>query len=388
MELRDNERNIVFASRQSFRIVPDGRQGSVVLKSTRFDESVGNDTGDRELRGLVEILPNPHGFRLVNEVGLEEYLYGVVSAALPHGSPSEAYKAQAVFSRTRTLWTKSHHAENLERSDLCDSQACQRYAGLSEEMRDAAAGVRATAGVILNRNGQPAPLLEHDNCGGRTEAGSVLGDPEAAFMTPVSDGERPGSFAAAPDELERWTHEYPPADRYCEASGLTPPVESRWMRMIPASDLAQRARRLGVIGSLRGVRALRRSASGRVLALEVSGSKGSLTLEGAKAISSFLSPGSLRSTLFTVQPLMDGGKLDLLLVWGAGTGHGVGLCRDGMLGQAAMGKKWQAILAHYFPSLQLTPDPSAAKAARAAAPAPAALGGRKRPKNPHWPKKK
>ncbi|MDD5628945.1 MAG: hypothetical protein PHU21_07770, partial [Elusimicrobia bacterium] len=77
-------------------------------------------------------------------------------------------------------------------------------------------------------------------------------------------------------------------------------------------------------------------------------------LQGAEAMAAVLSPGSLRSTLFTVQPLLDGKRADSFVLWGAGTGHGLGLCRAGMLGQARLGRKWQVILEHYFPKLQLT----------------------------------
>jgi SpoIID/LytB domain protein len=182
--------------------------------------------------------------------------------------------------------------------------------------------------------------------------------------------------------LELWTHEYPGQDRYCEASGITSPVESRWMRIIPAADITERAKRRRDIGPVRQLLVRRRSATGRVLVLEVVGSRGALTLEGGKAIAEVLSPGSLRSTLFTVQPLMAGAKADRFIIWGAGTGHGVGLCRAGMLGQARMGRKFPVILAHYFPTLKLM-NPFEKHEAPARLPA----GHFKKPRNPHWKKK-
>ncbi|MFA6004555.1 MAG: SpoIID/LytB domain-containing protein, partial [Elusimicrobiota bacterium] len=380
VELRDNSRNIQYTSKQSFRIVPTGRQGSVLIKSAVFKDSIGIDIGDREVRGSLDILPNPYGFKLVNEANMEEYLYGVVSAGLPHGSPSDAYKAQAVVSRTRALWEKAHRQENLERMDICDSAACQKYMGLSEEMREAALAVRATQGIYLTQNGEVARVLQHDNCGGITEDGSALGAPQ---LVSVSDGEKPIAATRSADQLELWTHEYPAADRYCEASGLTPPVESRWMRVLSAADISRRAEAVRYLGAIRHMHAAKRAASGRILALEIVGAKDTIVLEGDKAIADVLSPGSLRSTLFTIQPLMSGSKADRFILWGAGTGHGVGLCRAGALGQASMGRKWDAIIKHYFPRLQLNlpvEKRPAAAAAKSAAPA----AGRRKPKNPHW----
>jgi SpoIID/LytB domain protein len=353
VELRDSSRNIVYTTTQSFRIIADGPAASVLLKSARFADGAGFDTGDRELRGVIEVIPAAGGFKLVNEVGLEDYLCGVVSAALPHQSDSEAYKAQAVASRSRALWFKAHHVENPERADICDSEACQRYLGLSEEMRSATAAVRATTGITLAKGGAVALVMETDNCGGVTEDGRASLEAGAEALISVSDGEHPTTMGHSPKQLELWTHEYPEPDRYCQDNGITAPAESRWMRIIPAADITERAKRSRDIGPVRQLFVRQRTATGRVRVLEVVGSRGSLTLEGAQAIASVLSPGSLRSTLFTVQPLMAGAKADRFIIWGAGTGHGLGLCRSGMLGQARIGRKWPAILTHYFPNLKL-----------------------------------
>ncbi|MBI5239830.1 MAG: SpoIID/LytB domain-containing protein [Elusimicrobia bacterium] len=384
VELRDNARNIVYTTKQSFRIIPSAPQPSVLVKNVRLTDPVGLDIGDREVRGGIEVIPNPYGFKLVNEVGLEEYLYGAVSVALPHGSDSEAYKAQAVVSRTRALWFKAHRAENLERTDICDAEACQKYLGLSEEMQEAGAAVRATAGITLTQDGEAVLVLQHDNCGGVTENGRDSEEPGTAHLLSVSDGERPVGIGHSPLELELWMHEYPGQDRYCEASGITPPAESRWVRFIPAAAVTARARRVKDIGPVRHLRVLSRTSTSRVKSLEVVGSRGSVRLDGFKAIASVLSPGSLRSTLFTVQPLMAGSKAESFILWGAGTGHGVGLCRAGLLGQARMGRKWPVILSHYFPNLKLM-DPFQ----KHLAPEPAKLpvGHFKKPKNPRWNKK-
>jgi stage II sporulation protein D len=383
VELRDNARNIVYTTKQSFRIIPSAPQPSVLIKSARFADPVGLDTGDREVRGGIEIIPNPYGFKLVNEAGLEEYLYGVVSAALPHGSDSEAYKAQAVVSRTRALWYRAHRAESQERTDICDAESCQRYLGLSEEMKEAASAVRETAGITLAKDEETVLVLQHDNCGGVTENGRDSEEPGTAHLLSVPDGERPVGIGHSPLELELWMHEYPGQDRYCEASGITPPAESRWIRVIPAAQIAQRVHRIRDIGPVRDLRVLGRTATGRMKSLEVVGSRGSVRLDGFKAIASALSPGSLRSTLFTIQPMMAGSKAESFILWGAGTGHGVGLCRAGLLGQARMGRKWPVILSHYFPTLKLM-DPF--KKHFAPEPAKLPTGRYKKPKNPRWKK--
>jgi stage II sporulation protein D len=373
VELRDNARNIQHISKQPFLLLPSERRGSVLIKSARFTDSRGIDPGDREVRGAVEVVPTPYGFKLVNEVNLEDYVYGAVASALPQGSPLQAYRAQAVVARTRALWYKANRPENLERSDLCDSAACQRYVGLSEEMRTSTREAAATEGFVLTLAGRPARLMQHENCGGATEDGRQSGRPGLEHLASVQDAENPSVAQRAPELLERWTHEFPARERYCEASGLTPPAQSRWMRLLSGKELQERMDRLKTVGKIKRIRAARRSTSGRIQALEVTGSRGSVTLEGEKAMADLLSPGSLRSTLFTLQPLAGGD----LLIWGAGTGHGLGLCTAGALGQASLGRSWTEILPHYFPGLVLTDLNAKLK------PALAPKTGRyRKPKNP------
>ena len=59
----------------------------------------------------------------VEEIPLDQYLLGVVSAEMPANFEEEALKAQAVVARTYTLYSveKSKKHEN---ADVCDSPSC------------------------------------------------------------------------------------------------------------------------------------------------------------------------------------------------------------------------------------------------------------------------
>ena len=380
VEVRDTAHNIQHTAKQPFRITPTARGGSVLVKSVQFDDTVGLDPGDREMRGTLEIVPTPYGFKLINEVPLEDYLMGAVGAAMPQGSPQEAYKAQAVLARTIALYSKATHAPNLERYDLCDSAACQRYLGVNDEMAEANKGVAATEGMVLSLDGRLAKVMQHENCGGVTEDGGAVDESLKALVS-VKDAPGPIAPLGSPLELERWAHEFPPRDRFCEAGGLTPAVQSRWIRILEARDLKARAEKIKYIGSIKSIHAKKRTATGRIRVLEVEGSKDSLVFEGDKAISDFLSPGSLRSTLFTITPLMKGDSAERFILWGVGTGSGLGMCRAGAIGQASMGRDFKTILATYFPNLKLDSIIEKPKPAAAPASAPAS-GKRKRHLNP------
>ena len=378
IELRDAAGNIQYTTKTPFRIVPLDRQGTVLLKSAKFIETTGFDRGDRELRGVLEGRPTPKGFKAVNELALEDYLYGAVGAEMPQGSPLEAYKAQAVVSRTLALWYKSQAAPNLEKADLCDSRKCQRYVGVNEEMREASKAVADTEGLVLTKNGRLARAMQHEHCGGFTENGASTGDPTLADLASAADGPGPAA-PATPLALERFLHDYPARDRYCEAQTLTQPSEARWMRLLEARDVQERADRVKPVGAIQLIRVARRSTTGRVQALEITGARGSFTVQGAEAIEALLSPNSLRSTLFTIQSLPRNSGPAQWIVWGAGTGHGLGMCRAGAIGQGVLGRGYRDILAVYFPGYEV-------ESPKGRAPKPAALTpkGKKLPLNPKF----
>jgi stage II sporulation protein D len=352
IEVRDGQGNIQYLARQPFRIVVKDSQGSILLKSGRFLESYGFDPGDRELRGEVEVIPVPSGFRMVNIAPLEEYLKGAVGAALPDKSPAAAYEAAAVVARTKALWLKSRGIPNMEHSDLCDSERCQRYLGVTSELLSATDGVRATAGQVLAMDGRVAHALWHQDCGGVTESGESDAEPSLHYLKSIEDAPR-FKYPKTPMELERFLHGFPPADSYGLASGLNLPVQSRWTRILDAKELSERAARAKDIGSIRSLIVTSRSRTGRVLALNVVGSAGTIRLKGAAAVADFLSPGSLRSTWFSIQPIGPAKKPRSFILWGAGDGRGLGFCKAGALGLAALGRSHQEILAHYFPELTI-----------------------------------
>jgi stage II sporulation protein D len=353
VEVRDTEGNIQYATKEPFQIIPSsGAAGSVLIKSAQFQSVVGFDPGDRELRGAVEVIPNPKGFKLVNVIGIEDYLYGVVGRALGGQSPAEAYDAEAVIARTTALWHKSQGQSNPERSDICDSSACQSYRGVSSEMSRSTKGVRETTGFFLSFQDRVAKVAWHANCGGFTEDGQDYQDPSLHPLVSVVDAPTAIKPPSSPADLERWLHEFPPDSLFSNAAEL-PQTHSRWARIIPADSIRERVKQDKDIGEILGIRVLKRSKTSRILKLSVIGAKGSLTVEGFSQIQSLLSPGSLRSNLFTITPIQDGAVSRFFILWGSGTGTGLGLCIDGTLGQASLGLHWREILNRYFPNYQI-----------------------------------
>ncbi|MDX6767991.1 MAG: SpoIID/LytB domain-containing protein [Elusimicrobiota bacterium] len=378
VEVRDASRRILFTSKQPFQLVTSAPRGSVLVKSAELKDTVGVDIGDREVRSALEVIPTPWGFRLVQVAPLELYLFGVVSHALPPESPPQAYRAQAVVARTAAVWAMEHRPETLERTDLLDDDTVQRTIGVSGELAAAAEAVLDTQGLVLAKDGLVAAVAQHEDSGGVTEDGAESGDPALAHLVSVQDSARPAVPWRTPADLERFIHEAPPEGLFSESAAVATPAAARWLRVVDGKTLRARVERRGDIGPLRGLRAAARTPSGRVKSLEVVGARGVQRYDGFKEISALLSPGTLRSTMFSYQPVFDGKTLDRVVLWGAGTGHGLGFPRAGTLGQAAQGAKWEEILRRYFPRLQVRDldKPMTDKPA-----VPAGVGPYKRTKN-------
>ena len=82
-------------------------------------------------RGELEIFLQNGRLTVVNELPVEEYLYGVVPREMPAGFPLEALKAQAVTARTFTYanWNKHQGGFNL-----CATVHCQVYGGAAQKV--------------------------------------------------------------------------------------------------------------------------------------------------------------------------------------------------------------------------------------------------------------
>ena len=125
---------------------------------------------EKPYRGRIEVFTNLRGsLTVVNELGLEDYVRGVVANELsPGGYPAmEALKAQAVAARTYAL--KNRGQFMAQGFDLLPTTRSQVYRGLTSENPLSTRAVDETRGVIATYNGEPINALYTSTCGGRTE---------------------------------------------------------------------------------------------------------------------------------------------------------------------------------------------------------------------------
>lgn len=83
-------------------------------------------------RGAMECFGTEKGIVLVNELPVEEYLYGVIPSEMPSAYPVEALKAQAISARTYTYFHMQFFAYPEWAAHVDDSTAFQVYKNISE----------------------------------------------------------------------------------------------------------------------------------------------------------------------------------------------------------------------------------------------------------------
>src|SRR5215213_6675218 len=125
---------------------------------------------ERPYRGRIEVFTNLRGnLTVVNELGLEDYVKGVVANELsPGGYPAiEALKAQAIAARTYALKNRGQYMS--QGFDILPTTRSQVYRGLTSENPLSTRAVDETRGLVATFAGEPINALYTSTCGGRTE---------------------------------------------------------------------------------------------------------------------------------------------------------------------------------------------------------------------------
>lgn len=309
---------------------------------------------DRTYRGEVYAVVDPDGrLAVVNVLGAETVLAGIVPAELFPSSPAEALKAQAVAARNQLFAKlgKRHHDDPFH---LCSSQHCQVYAGTMKEDPRTTQAVRDTAGEVAFYDRVLVDTVYSSTCGGHTEDNNAVwgnaADP-ALRGRPDFDVELNPELAEfangiTEENLDRWLSIRPKA--YCGVATMVRPQKLRWEKTLSAADLnAMLAGAYDWIGTLEKIAIDGRGPGGRVISVRLIGNRGEAAVVHELPIRRLF--GNLNSGAFLVDHHRNAaGKLIGVTFLGGGWGHGVGMCQLGAIGRAEAGHDYRRILAHYY----------------------------------------
>lgn len=260
----------------------------------------------------------------IEEINLDEYLYGVVSAEMPASFEKEALKAQSIVARTYTIYKIIHNGGKHETADICDnSNCCQAWISKEDRLskweeieregnwNKIVQAVNETKGKIITYNGEPINAFFHSNSGGSTE-------------TPINV----------------WGGSGYPYLQTVETSGEDSYTQYKSEVTISKEELVNKMKEKYEDFSINfeeinAIQILEYTEAKRVKTIKI----GNKNLSGVEVRTIF----TLKSANFTVNIEDNNIKFSVI-----GYGHGVGMSQTGADSLAKQGKSCEEIIMHFY----------------------------------------
>lgn len=264
----------------------------------------------------------------IEELNMNEYLYGVVAGEMPAIYELEALKAQAIVARTYTIYQIKNGSKH-ENADICDSSLCCQ-AWISKENRFArwedgkqneywnkiVEAVSSTNKKYITYNGEPINAFFHSNSGGKTELASNVWGGNLPYLKVVeTSGEEAYTAYSSEVTLSKDELIVKMRENYND-------FEINFKEPEPIKILSY-------------------TESGRVKTIKI----GTKEISGVEARKVF----GLKSNNFTVEINGDNIKFSVI-----GYGHGVGLSQSGSDVLAKQGYLAEDIIKYYFNNVEIS----------------------------------
>lgn len=265
----------------------------------------------------------------IEEVKLDDYLYGVVSSEMPASFEEEALKAQAVVARTYTIYKIQNSGAKHKGADICDNSACcqawiskdDRLAKWEESSRQSnwekiVQAVNSTQGKMIIYEGKPINAFFHSNSGGKTETTlNVWGGSGYPYLQAVATAGE---------------------DAYSQYSSEATFSKQDFINKIKAkhSDFSID------FSAQDCIKVLEYTDGDRVKTIQI----GNLQLSGVE-VRTLL---NLRSANFTVA--IEADNITFKVV---GYGHGVGMSQTGADSMAKQGSNYEEIIKHFYTGVEI-----------------------------------
>lgn len=292
------------------RLEPD--DGDLALQAVAEGEPC-TEYGGRRYRGAFLLRFGEDGrITVINAVGLEDYVKGVVPYEMSPGWPEEALKAQAICARTYGAYHVGAYAEEYG-FDLTNDTESQVYQGMNGADAVTDAAVDETRGRFVRYQGELCEIYYFSSDGGATEDGKYIFGTDRPYLAGKKD-----PYEAAMDKFVL-----------------------RWSRRFTGEKIAALLREQDlVIGPVTRIEP-KYSAFGNVIAVSYYDEDGNCAALSCRESYSFL---ALDSARFTVA-YEDG----LFTFTGVGWGHNCGMSQWGAYAMAdTYGKSAEEIIEFYF----------------------------------------
>ncbi len=335
---------------------PRGDEERITYTVPDVPRSYGNGTETRKYTGALVFAPDRNG-KLASMVslGAERLLEGVVPAEIFASAPQESLRAQAIAARNEifaAIGVRNLADPYMLRGDVMD----QVYGGTGVEDKRTSAAVAATRGKVMFHGKEIVEANYSSNSGGHTESNENVWDsqprPYLRGKPDAPDGKVPKQFAdgVSESELNAFLDSDFPA--YGKTASISSNKHYRWSKSVTAdTPIAWLKQNGDDVGDIKDVKILERGVSGRIMRMQIEGTKKKVTIERELNVRRMF--GGLKSGLFVMKLQKSGDRVTGYDFRGAGFGHGVGMCQTGAAGMADTGKKHEEILTHYYTGIEI-----------------------------------
>ncbi len=283
----------------------------------RSSDGRGIWVGQKRFSGKLNLFVLDSEILVVNVLGIEKYLSSVVGSEMPTKWPIEALKAQAIASRTYALKQKGN---NL--FDIDSTQKNQVYNGLESRTYKTIRAVKSTRSLVLTYKNKLINALFHSSSGGMTE-----------------------------NSQDVWKNKYPYLSSVKDFDKNNPKL--RWQKKISSNELINLFPK---IGGLKNIEILDITSTGRVKNVKLIGAYGSDQMSGVALRKKLgLNSNFVRFKFFEEELNNNTPQKKGLIVFGQGSGHGVGMSQWGAKSLASRGQKAERILKHFYKGVQIKP---------------------------------
>ena len=228
----------------------------------------------KSYRGSFKFVIKNSALMVINYVGLEDYICGVVPQEIGGSSPAESLKAQAVCSRSYTARFIGRHSS--DGFDICSGTHCHVYGGTSRETEASNKAVYDTAGVIAMYGDKIAELYYFASDGGATEdVKNVWGSTVHPYLAAVDD-----PYETDEASYHKWSVTFTPDD----LKTIFAPYN---------------------LGDITDISVIETTEKGAVLKLQVTGTNGSRVFEKEKSRTVF--GGKIYSQAYSITKNYEGG---------------------------------------------------------------------------------
>jgi stage II sporulation protein D len=317
---KENNRTSLFFDKNKQKIYDLKNKVKLVVKSS---DGRGIWVGQKRYSGILNLFILDSEILVINTLGIEKYLSSVVGSEMPAKWPLEALKAQAIASRTYALKQKGNPIYDID-----STQKNQVYNGLESRTYKTVRAVRSTRSLVLTYKNKLINALFHSSSGGMTE-----------------------------NSQDVWKNEYPYLSSVRDFDRNNPKLQ--WKKKFSSGELQKL---FPEIGGIKKIEILNITNTGRVKNVKIFGKYGSDQISGVDIRKRM----NLKSTFMRFKFIEDKKYISdndnsnnpiekNLIVFGQGSGHGVGMSQWGARYMASKGQKAERILKHFYKGVRIKP---------------------------------